>query len=82
MNIAHDLKTTSGGLRTGSEFLRSLKDGRQVFVDGEQVKDVTEHRAFRQAARSIAHLFDLAAEPSMRELMTFPSPMAWMRSSA
>ncbi|MBV9630225.1 MAG: 4-hydroxyphenylacetate 3-monooxygenase [Xanthobacteraceae bacterium] len=61
-------------LRTGSEYLRSLRDGRRVYIDGEQVKDVTEHPALRQAARSLAHLFDIAADPAMRERMTFPSP--------
>ena len=50
-------------MRTGAEYLRSLNDGRRVFVDGERVKDVTAHPAFRQAARSIAHLFDIAAAP-------------------
>src|SRR3981081_859088 len=61
-------------MRTGSEYLRSLNDGRQVFVDGERVKDVTTHLAFREAVRSIARLFDIAAAPEMRERMTFPSP--------
>src|SRR5205807_10043515 len=61
-------------MRTGSDYLRSLNDGRQVFVDGERVKDVTAHLAFREAARSIARLYDIAAEPQMRERMTFVSP--------
>src|SRR6202034_2099912 len=61
-------------MRTGAEYLRSLKDGRRVFVDGERVADVTEHPAFRQAARSIANLFDVAADPALRERMTFTSP--------
>ena len=61
-------------MRTGSEYLRSLDDGRQVFVDGERVADVTRHRAFREAARSIARLYDVAAAPEMRERMTFVSP--------
>ena len=61
-------------MRTGSDYLRSLNDGRQVFVDGERVKDVTAHRAFREAARSIARLYDIAAAPEMRERMTFISP--------
>ena len=61
-------------MRTGSEYLRSLNDGRQVFVDGERVADVTKHPAFREAARSIARLYDIAAAPENRELMTFPSP--------
>ena len=61
-------------MRTGAEYLRSLKDGRQVFLDGERVKDVTEHGAFREAARSVARLYDIAAAPEMRERMTFTSP--------
>ena len=61
-------------MRTGSEYLRSLDDGRQVFVDGERVKDVTTHLAFREAIRSIAKLYDIAAAPEMRERMTFVSP--------
>src|SRR6267154_678441 len=61
-------------LRTGSEYLRSLNDGRTVFVEGERVKDVSKHKAFREAARSVARLYDIAAEPANRELMTFTSP--------
>jgi 4-hydroxyphenylacetate 3-monooxygenase len=61
-------------LRTGSEYLRSLNDGRQVFLDGERVADVSQHKAFREAARSIARLYDVAAEPGNHELMTFASP--------
>ena len=61
-------------MRTGADYLRSLNDGRRVFLDGELVKDVTAHPAFRQAARSIAALFDIAADPAQRERMTYPSP--------
>jgi 4-hydroxyphenylacetate 3-monooxygenase len=61
-------------LRSGAEYLRSLNDGRQVFVDGEKVADVTTHPAFREAARSIARLYDIAAEPALRERMTYTSP--------
>jgi 4-hydroxyphenylacetate 3-monooxygenase len=65
---------TSSAMRTGPEYLRSLRDGRAIFVDGERVKDVTAHPAFREAARSIAHMFDIAAAPENRELMTYSSP--------
>src|SRR5438105_7775310 len=54
-------------MRTGAEYLRSLSDGRRVFVDGERVKDVAAHPAFRGAARSIANLYDIAAAPELRE---------------
>src|SRR5580700_8089595 len=65
---------TQAKMRTGEDYLRSLKDGRRVYVDGELVTDVVVHPAFREAARSLAHLFDIAAAPEHRELMTYPSP--------
>ena len=61
-------------MRSGSDYLRALNDGRQVFVDGERVADVTRHPAFREAARSVARLYDIAAAPENRERMTFASP--------
>jgi 4-hydroxyphenylacetate 3-monooxygenase len=61
-------------MRTGADYLSSLNDGRRVFVDGEAIKDVTAHPAFRQAARSIATLYDIASDPANRERMTFASP--------
>jgi 4-hydroxyphenylacetate 3-monooxygenase len=61
-------------MRSGSDYLKSLNDGRQVFVDGEKVADVSQHPAFREAARSVARLYDIAAAPENRELMTFTSP--------
>src|SRR5579862_2612099 len=64
----------SGKMRSGDDYLRSLKDGRHVYADGELVRDVTTHPAFREAAKSVARLFDLAAAPENRELMTYPSP--------
>ena len=33
-------------LRTGAEYLHSLRDGRHVYVDGELVKDVPSIRHF------------------------------------
>jgi 4-hydroxyphenylacetate 3-monooxygenase len=68
------IRSDANGLRTGAEFLRSLDDGRQIFLEGERVSKVLEQPAFCGAARSIAKLFDIAAAPEMRERMTFPSP--------
>ena len=61
-------------LRTGAEYLRALNDGRAIFVDGERVKDVTKHPAFRQSAISAAKLYDIAANPTMHDRMTYTSP--------
>ena len=43
---------------TGQEYLESLRDDREVYCYGERVRDVTAHPAFRNAARSIAKLYD------------------------
>jgi len=33
-------------MRTGAQYLRSLDDGRQIFLDGERIGKVVEHPAF------------------------------------
>ncbi|WFU79210.1 4-hydroxyphenylacetate 3-hydroxylase N-terminal domain-containing protein [Bradyrhizobium sp. CIAT3101] len=66
--------SSAGGLRSGRDFLESLNDGRQVFLDGELVKDVTKHPSLARTAHTLAGLFDLAAEPGLRDRMTFTSP--------
>jgi 4-hydroxyphenylacetate 3-monooxygenase len=60
--------------RRGEEYVRGLRDGRTVLLSGERVADVTTHPAFAAGIRSIANLFDLAADTANRELMTYPSP--------
>jgi len=67
-----EVSTTGNSLRSGADYLASIKDdGRRVFLDGEIVRDVTTHKAFQGAAKSIARLYDIAAEPENREVMTF-----------
>jgi 4-hydroxyphenylacetate 3-monooxygenase len=46
-------------LKTGSEHLEQLRDGRVVYIGAERVDDVTTHPAFRNAARSMAAIYDL-----------------------
>jgi aromatic ring hydroxylase len=35
--------------KTGAEHIKSLQDGRTVYLDGELLGDVTQHKAFRVA---------------------------------
>jgi 4-hydroxyphenylacetate 3-monooxygenase len=58
---------------TGTEYLESLRDGREVYVYGERVKDVTTHPAFRNAARSIARLYDALHDDRTKSLLTRPT---------
>ncbi len=47
------------GARSGKEFLEGLQTrGREVWLGGERVDDVTEHPAFTGPARAIAAVFD------------------------
>ena len=55
---------------TGSEFLESLRDGREVWIYGERVKDVTTHPAFRNTARMIARLYDALHDPARQGVLT------------
>ncbi len=58
-------------LATGSERLERMRDGRVVYIGAERVDDVTVHPAFRNAARTIAALYDLKADPAKRDLFSF-----------
>jgi 4-hydroxyphenylacetate 3-monooxygenase len=55
---------------TGAEYLDSLRDGRTVYINGERVKDVTSHIAFRNSARSIARMYDSLHAPETRDILT------------
>ena len=58
-------------LKNGSQHAQSLKDGRQVFINGQIAADVGEHPAFRRTLETVGGLFDFAARPENVELMTF-----------
>ena len=58
---------------TGAEYLRSLRDGREVYLDGERVESVPDHPAFRNAARSIARLYDALHDPASKDELTCPT---------
>lgn len=49
-------------VRTGQDYLNSLKNKRNIYVDGEKVTDVLSHSAFKGIAHSIAHLYDMVAD--------------------
>ena len=63
---------TNKAVKNAAEHTTSLQDGREVYLDGEAVADVTVHPAFRRSVKTAAGLYDYqAAHP---DLMTFASP--------
>ena len=61
-------------VKAGQQYLDSLRDGRQVFLDGELATDVVDHPAYRNAIRTTAGLYDFQAAPENVDTMTFESP--------
>src|SRR5262245_30113092 len=59
--------------QTGADYLASLSDGREVYIYGERVKDVTKHQAFRNTARMVARLYDALHDPKRREKLLLPT---------
>lgn len=60
-------------LRTGKAFLEALKDGRQIFIDGERVGDVTTDPRLAPAAHSLAELYDMQHDRQLIDRMSFLS---------
>src|SRR3954454_22861356 len=61
-------------IRTGKQFLESLRDDRQVLIDGERVRNVAADPRFAGAAQSLAELYDMQHDRALHDRMTFPSP--------
>ena len=69
------MTVTAGRARpyTGAEYLESLRDGREIYIYGERVTDVTTHPAFRNTARMIARLYDALHDPARQDVLTMPT---------
>ena len=64
---------TSGAPSPAPNTSQSLRDGREVYIDGERVADVTTHPAFRNSVRSIARLYDALHDPKRHDMLTCPT---------
>ncbi|MFZ0016690.1 MAG: 4-hydroxyphenylacetate 3-hydroxylase N-terminal domain-containing protein, partial [Acetobacteraceae bacterium] len=58
-------------LRSGMEYLASLRDKRRVYSVIDLVEDVTTHPAFRNAARSFANIWDRKRAPEHSDAMSY-----------
>jgi 4-hydroxyphenylacetate 3-monooxygenase len=61
-------------IRTGDEYRESLRDGREVWIEGERVGDVPSHPAFRPIVNARARIYDLAHEDATRDVMSYVDP--------
>jgi len=58
-------------LKSGREYLDSLKDGRVIYIGDETVVDPTTHPAFDRIANTYAALYDLKKAPENMDLMSY-----------
>lgn len=55
---------------TGDEYIESLRDGREVWIYGERVNDVTTNPAFRNPVRRVARMYDSPHDPEKKDVLT------------
>ncbi len=58
-------------IRTGDEYRQSIRDAREVYVNGERVADVTRHAMFKPLVDIRARIYDMAHEAGTRDVMTY-----------
>jgi 3,5,6-trichloropyridin-2-ol/2,4,6-trichlorophenol monooxygenase len=58
-------------MRTGSEYLKSLNDGRVVWVGNERIDNVATHPLTRGYAERVAQFYDLHHRPDLQDVLTF-----------
>ncbi len=61
-------------MRDGKAYIASLKDDREVWIDGERVKDVTQHPALAPAIQATAHLYDMQHDRALAATLGWTDP--------
>ncbi|MEA2303585.1 MAG: hypothetical protein QOH43_865 [Solirubrobacteraceae bacterium] len=61
-------------VRSGKEYIAGLADDRRVYVNGQEVRDVTSYEPFQGAINTLASLYDLQSDPTYAPAMTYASP--------
>lgn len=61
-------ESTGPRLRTSEDYRESLRDGRRIFYRGEAVDDVPSHEVFRHAVNHAALDYEMAENPTYRDL--------------
>lgn len=64
-------------IRTGADYIESIRDGRAVYVGGEKVKDVASHPMFKPLVDIRARFYDMQHDPRTRHLMAYEEDGEW-----
>ena len=69
-------------IRTGEQYLAGLRDGREVYLDGKLVEDVTKAEGVAEMAHTVAAMFDRQHDPEYAPIFTMEGPDGDVRSAA
>ena len=58
-------------IKNGEQHRESLRDGREIFLNGAVIHDHTEHPAYQHSIDSACQLYDFQSDPENRALMTY-----------
>ena len=58
-------------IRNGQDYRESIRDGREVYINGERVTDVPTHPMFKPLVDIRARIYDMAHEDATKDLMTY-----------
>lgn len=68
-------------IRTGVQYRDSIRDGRQIWINGERVKDVSFHPMFKPAVDIRARIYDLAHERATQDAMSYVDAITGERNA-
>jgi aromatic ring hydroxylase len=69
------------GIKTGTQYIESLRDGRKLYIDGKLITDVTDYGPMGGVINTIATLYDDQHKSEFSELLTYQSPTTGERVS-
>jgi 4-hydroxyphenylacetate 3-monooxygenase len=64
-------------IRTGNQYLESIRDDREVYINGRRVKDVTEDAMMKPLIDIRARIYDMQHDASSRELLAYQEDGEW-----
>ena len=64
-------------IRTGNHYLDSIRDGREVYINGERVKDVTTNPMLKPLIDIRARIYDMQHEAATRDALAYQEAGEW-----
>ncbi len=64
-------------IRTGSEYIDSIRDTREVYINGERVKDLAAHPMLKPLIDIRARIYDMQHETATQRLLAYREDDEW-----